>query len=160
MHGPDESPAYVLANAGYDVWLCNTRGNKYSDSHVTFDQSQEQFWNYSFVDYLQDSQANIEYVLNYTDSETVGYVAHSLGTAGFITALTRENDWYRDRISIFIGIGSVAQFTYTTSPYLEFFANARFLIPTLRRFGIYYLFPVGLLYNPFYLAACEIYPVI
>ncbi len=31
----DVSPAFVLSHSGYDVWLSNSRGNKYSRRHVS-----------------------------------------------------------------------------------------------------------------------------
>ena len=42
------APAYVLANAGYDVWLINVRGNKHSNKNVKIDSSNKKFWDFSF----------------------------------------------------------------------------------------------------------------
>lgn len=33
VNPPDESLGFILADNGYDVWLANTRGTKYSHGH-------------------------------------------------------------------------------------------------------------------------------
>ena len=34
---PHQSLAFVLADNGFDVWIANTRGTKYSRGHVSLD---------------------------------------------------------------------------------------------------------------------------
>lgn len=39
----------MLADKGYDVWLGNTRGNRYSKAHVALDPKSAEFWKYRYV---------------------------------------------------------------------------------------------------------------
>jgi lysosomal acid lipase/cholesteryl ester hydrolase len=42
---------YVLVKQGYDVWLGNARGNKYSQYHVHLSPRHQPFWNFSLNEF-------------------------------------------------------------------------------------------------------------
>lgn len=78
----EKSPAFILASRGYDVWLGNHRGTKYSRSHVSLDPDTDKaYWDFSFPeigDY--DQPASIDYVRNITNQDKLTYIGHSQGT--------------------------------------------------------------------------------
>lgn len=42
---------FILAKHGYDVWLGNARGNKYSQYHVHLSPNHQPFWNFSLNEF-------------------------------------------------------------------------------------------------------------
>jgi len=80
----DKALGFILADAGYDVWLGNFRGNAYSREHTVLDPAREKFWHFSFDQMGQrDLPTMLNYVLELTRQEKLTYIGHSMGTMTF-----------------------------------------------------------------------------
>ncbi|KAH7484366.1 hypothetical protein PRIC1_003675 [Phytophthora ramorum] len=78
----NQSLAFVLVDAGYDVWLANNRGTTWSREHLTYTDDDDEFWEFSWEDMGKyDLPAEIDYVLNEAQSSTLSFVGHSEGTS-------------------------------------------------------------------------------
>ncbi|GMR46965.1 hypothetical protein PMAYCL1PPCAC_17160, partial [Pristionchus mayeri] len=59
--------SYSLADAGYDIWLGNNRGNIYSNAHVNYSNWDNRFWEFTWDEMSDfDVPTMIDYVLNTT----------------------------------------------------------------------------------------------
>nr|CAD7460603.1 unnamed protein product [Timema tahoe] len=75
---------YLLADAGYDVWMGNSRGNTYSSSHVKLSLEDPEFWQFSWHEMgIYDLPATIDYVLERTAQRKLYYIGHSMGNTMF-----------------------------------------------------------------------------
>lgn len=43
----DICAGFLMADAGYDVWLGNMRGNTYGMAHVKYTTKQHEFWQFT-----------------------------------------------------------------------------------------------------------------
>ncbi|XP_076324164.1 gastric triacylglycerol lipase-like [Tachypleus tridentatus] len=111
-----ESLGYILADAGFDVWLGNFRGNTYSRKHVKYSTDSNEFWEFSFDEMaLYDLPAMIDFVLNKTGESQLYYIGHSQGTLTAF-ALLSEKPEYNEKLKTFYALAPVATVGYIKSP--------------------------------------------
>ena len=100
-YGPeDNSLSYRLAQAGYDVWMFNMRGNHYSRQHKSLNPDTDQdFWSFTFDESARmDYPAAIDYILNITSHSKLQYVGYSMGSTQYPILLSEVPE-YNDKIS-------------------------------------------------------------
>ncbi|EDW34025.1 GL22025 [Drosophila persimilis] len=95
--GPNDGLPYLLADAGYDVWMGNGRGNTYSRNHTTLSTKHPHFWQFSWHEIgLYDIAAMIDYALS-TDNgkgqDAIHYVGHSQGTTVFFALMSSRPEY-------------------------------------------------------------------
>ncbi|KAF4622470.1 hypothetical protein D9613_009312 [Agrocybe pediades] len=97
----------VLAEQGYDVWLGNNRGNKYSLNHVDKKVDSPEFWDFCIDDFARyDIPTSLDYVLTYTKSAKLSYIGFSQGSAQAFAAFSIHPD-LNERVNVFIALAPI-----------------------------------------------------
>lgn len=95
---------FALVNKGYDVWLGNNRGNKYSKKSTRLSPTSTEFWNFSMDQFaFHDIPDTIDYVLDTTSQPSLSYIGFSQGTAqAFATLSIHPN--LNEKVNLFIAL--------------------------------------------------------
>nr|XP_027229359.1 lipase 3-like isoform X1 [Penaeus vannamei]XP_027229367.1 lipase 3-like isoform X1 [Penaeus vannamei]XP_027229373.1 lipase 3-like isoform X1 [Penaeus vannamei] len=99
MNDPDQALGFIMADAGYDVWLGNTRGNVYSRRHIHLSPNQPEFWDFSWDEFAKfDMPTMLQYARDVTGVPVLDYIGHSMGTTVFFVMMNYHphiNNWIR-----------------------------------------------------------------
>lgn len=116
--------AYLLSDLGYDVWMGNARGNRYSRHHVSLTpdgiwQGGRRFWQFSWHEIgIFDLPAMIDYTLAQTGHTRLQYMGHSQGTTSFFV-MASERPEYNDKIISMQALAPVAFMSNLRSPFVR-----------------------------------------
>ncbi|XP_061724986.1 lipase 3-like [Cydia pomonella] len=120
--GPGKALAYILAEEGFDVWLGNARGNRYSRQHAYLNPRNPNFWKFSWDEIGNiDLPAMIDYVLVKTNKRKLHYIGHSQGTTSFWVMCSLRPE-YNHKIISMHALAPVAYLSHNKCPLLHVIA--------------------------------------
>lgn len=123
-----KSLAYVLSDEGYDVWLGNSRGSRYSKKHITLKPKDKAFWDFSWHEIgIYDLPAFIDYILTTTSQSQLNYIGHSQGTTAFYVLMSEKPE-YNQKIIVHNSLSPVIFMNNTKSPIFQFLGKFWWLV--------------------------------
>ncbi|XP_019553280.3 lipase 1-like [Aedes albopictus] len=122
MTGPQNGLPYLLSNLGYDVWLGNARGSRYSREHTYLTADMKEYWDFSWHEIgIYDIPTMIDFVLKTTKFEKIHYVGYSQGTTAFFV-MTSLMPKYNDKIIKLHALAPAAYMTHLSNPVFRYLA--------------------------------------
>lgn len=124
LSGPNSALAYELADKGYDVWMGNARGNKYSMTHTKLDSKSSEFWKFSWHEIgIYDLPVMIDYVLKTTGNKGIYYAGHSQGTTVLYVLLALKPE-YNAKVHMMFALAPITSIKHAKSPVVKIFTSA------------------------------------
>ncbi|KAK3782357.1 hypothetical protein RRG08_027905 [Elysia crispata] len=115
LNSAQDSLGFLLADAGLDVWLANSRGNIYSTNHTMLDTQSNDFWDFSWDEMARyDLPAIIDFITKKTGQNQINYVGYSQGTTIGFAALS-QSPQVAAKVKLFIALAPVGRVANITS---------------------------------------------
>ncbi|XP_053698632.1 lipase 1-like [Sabethes cyaneus] len=119
LSGPNISLPYLLADDGYEVWLANVRGTRYSRDHTSMAVGSKEYWDFSWHEIgYYDLPKMIDYILNTTKASKLHYIGHSQGCTVYFAMSGSRSD-YNDKIALMTALSPAVVLKRVRSPILR-----------------------------------------
>lgn len=119
------APAFVLSRGGYDVWMGNNRGNRFSQEHATLDNKSKEYWD--GIDWeimgTKDTPAVIDFILENTGHSKINYIGHSEGTTQIMAGAPLIPEYYKEKMLLAIFLAPPAAMSNNSVALLGFLAQ-------------------------------------
>jgi len=113
---PQTSLAFQLADLGYDVFLANTRGNKYSAKHVSKPRDSVEFWDFSLDEVVaMDLPATVDTILRLIQTKKLSIIGFSQATAQILASMAMQPH-LSNRVNVVVALAPMAELGPTSLP--------------------------------------------
>ncbi|KAG5881668.1 hypothetical protein JTB14_010239 [Gonioctena quinquepunctata] len=108
MLSGNHSLAFYFADAGFDVWVINSRGTTYSRKHTNGSISEKDYWNFSFHEVaIHDTPQIMELISDHTNRNDIIHIAHSKGATSSTVYAILKSDHARKHVKGLIQLAPV-----------------------------------------------------
>ncbi|XP_058070825.1 triacylglycerol lipase 2-like [Magnolia sinica] len=133
LNSPDQSLSFILADSGFDVWIANSRGTKWSRGHTSLGPNDPAYWDWTWDEMAAyDLPAFVTYVNDQT-GQKLNYVGHSLGTLLALASFSQKK--LLNMIQSTALLSPIAYVGQMTSP-VTVSAAKNFVAETLHKTGM------------------------
>ena len=91
--------------------------------HESLDPKSAEFWQFSWTEMGDfDAPAQVDFVRNFTGVNKLSYVGHSQGTTQMFYGLSNAEDYWGERLNLFVALAPVTSLEHTKNKLMAFTA--------------------------------------
>ncbi|KAJ7561210.1 hypothetical protein O6H91_03G018900 [Diphasiastrum complanatum] len=124
LNSPEQSLGFILANVGYDVWIGNLRGTRWSSKHMSFTNEEKGYWNWSWDEHVAFDLPTMLKLVYETTGSSAKYIGYSQGTIIFLAALSQS--WVTQYVDQAVLLSPIAYLNHVTSILINTAAKTSF----------------------------------
>ena len=131
------SAPFYFSNLGYEIWLLNTRGDKYSLKHVYLPTNSKAYWNFTYEQKgLYDNKAAILFIQKYLNIKKINLIGYSEVGSQTLSAMILDPKFYEENVASFVGWASATRLDHNKSPLFNF-SSQRYLFEFFDAIGMH-----------------------